>query len=121
MCYDMALTVFPESLVYLALNLLSTAALLGLWAMGDPSALAAAARNALLTFFVPCAMPLYVLLAERRRIRAVCPASGRWKTVGYILMWPFFALIGTAATAIALVTRVEWKPIPHTGMELDNR
>ena len=122
MCYDMALTVFPESLVYLALSLVSTAALLGLWVMGDPSALAAAARNALLTFFVPCAMPLYVLLAERRRIRAVRPASGRWKTVGYILMWPFFALIGTAATAIALVTRVEWKPIPHTGsLELDNR
>lgn len=115
MCYDMALTVFPESLVYLALQLISTAALLVLAVLGDPTALADAARNTLLTFFVPCVLPLYVLVAERRRIRTVLPETGRWKIAGYMLMWPFFALIGTAATAIALVTHVDWKPIPHTG------
>ncbi len=36
-----------------------------------------------------------------------------FKLVFYILMFPFFDLIGKYSIYIALFTKVEWKPIPH--------
>ena len=36
-----------------------------------------------------------------------------FKTIFYVLMFPFFDIIGKWATYIALFKKVEWKPIPH--------
>ena len=36
-----------------------------------------------------------------------------WKTLGNMIMFPFFDIIGKWTTYIALFKKVEWKPIPH--------
>lgn len=52
----------------------------------------------------------YVYIAERKRIVKI-----KWyKKLWFCLTFPIFDLIGKVATLIALFTRVEWKPIPHT-------
>lgn len=117
--YDMFMTVLPESLVYLALNVISLmatvvqAAVLG----SVPQALFGLLSANLLSFFVPCVIPLYVLFAERKRI----PRYRSARLIESILMWPFFSVIGSVSMAVALFCRVEWKPIPHTiGIGIDS-
>lgn len=51
-----------------------------------------------------------VFIIEYKRIMHI-----RWyKKLWYCLMFPLFDLIGNISSCIALVTKVEWKPIPHT-------
>lgn len=52
---------------------------------------------------------VYVLFMERKRIGKI-----KWyKKVWYAVTFPIFDLIGQIAMLIALITKVEWKPIPH--------
>lgn len=51
-----------------------------------------------------------VFVIERKRIMPM-----KWyKKLWYCIMFPVFDLIGNISSCIALVTHVEWKPIPHT-------
>lgn len=51
-----------------------------------------------------------VFVIEYKRIMPM-----RWyKKLWYCIMFPVFDLIGNISSCIALVTHVEWKPIPHT-------
>lgn len=51
-----------------------------------------------------------VFVLERKRIMHI-----KWyKKLWYCFMFPVFDLIGNISSCIALVTKVEWKPIPHT-------
>lgn len=51
-----------------------------------------------------------VFILERKRIMPI-----KWyKKVWFCLTFPIFDLIGNISSCIALVTHVEWKPIPHT-------
>jgi len=52
---------------------------------------------------------LLILFKFRKRLEF----GGFWKTVGHILMFPFFDIIGRWSSYIALFKKVEWKPIPH--------
>ncbi len=52
---------------------------------------------------------VYVLFMERRRIGKI-----KWyKKAWYAITFPIFDLIGQIAMLVALVSKVEWKPIPH--------
>ncbi len=51
----------------------------------------------------------YVFIAERKRI----PPIKWYKKLWYCLTFPIFGILGTISLFIALVTKVEWKPIPH--------
>jgi hypothetical protein len=67
--------------------------------------LAAAAEVYVATMFLGA----YLFLVERKRIMRI-----RWyRKVWYCMTYPMFDLIGKITTCIALVTKVEWKPIPH--------
>lgn len=52
---------------------------------------------------------IYALIAEHRKV----PRIVWYRKIWYIVMFPFFDIIGRIAILIALVRRVEWKPIPH--------
>lgn len=50
-----------------------------------------------------------VFVLERKRIMHI-----KWyKKLWFCMMFPVFDLIGNISSCIALVTKVEWKPIPH--------
>ncbi len=52
----------------------------------------------------------YVFFMERKRIAKI-----KWyKKMWFCLSFPVFDIMGKLATLIALFTKVEWKPIPHT-------
>ena len=53
---------------------------------------------------------VFVFTLERKRIMHI-----KWyKKLWFCLMFPVFDIIGNISSCIALVTHVEWKPIPHT-------
>jgi len=53
---------------------------------------------------------VYVFIIERKRIKKI----PLYKKILYCFTWPIFDTIGRYTTIIALFTKVEWKPIPHT-------
>ena len=55
------------------------------------------------------ALGIYVFIAERKRIKPM-----KWyKKIWFCITFPLFDLIGKLSFAIALFSKVEWKPIPH--------
>lgn len=54
-------------------------------------------------------LPVVTLIIYRKRL----PKLPVWKTIFHIIMFPFFYLIGTLCSYIALFKHVEWKEIPH--------
>lgn len=55
------------------------------------------------------ALQILVFIKYRKEIEF----KGFWRTTFYVLMFPFFDIIGKWSTYIALFKKVEWKPIPH--------
>lgn len=52
---------------------------------------------------------IYVLISEGKRIKKT-----KWyMKIWYSLTFPIFDILGAVSMLIALVTEVEWKPIPH--------
>lgn len=52
----------------------------------------------------------YIFIVEHKRILAM-----KWyKKVWYCITFPIFDIMGRISLVIALFTKVEWKPIPHT-------
>ena len=54
-------------------------------------------------------MAVYVFLVENDRIKKIEFKKKLW----FILMWPWFDIIGRYTTYLAFFKKVEWKPIPH--------
>lgn len=53
---------------------------------------------------------IYIFVVERKRIIHI-----KWyRSLGYALTFPLFDIIGKISLVIALFTKVDWKPIPHT-------
>lgn len=52
----------------------------------------------------------YIFIIEHKRIKKI-----KWyKKIWFCFTFPIFDFIGKVSTLIALFTKVEWKPIPHT-------
>lgn len=54
-------------------------------------------------------MAVYIFLVENDRIKKIEFKKKLW----FILMWPWFDIIGRYTTYLAFFKKVEWKPIPH--------
>ena len=60
-------------------------------------------------FFKQWMYALYAVVFERKKLSRIAPL----RMLYFILMFPFFDVIGRIAMLIALFSKVEWKPIPH--------
>lgn len=52
---------------------------------------------------------IYVLIFERKHLERL----SIFKKIWYVIMWPWFNIIGRFTLLAALFMKVEWKPIPH--------
>lgn len=113
-CYDMFWTVFPRSLTALLRRLLLLvfgiiiASDRGIYEiidafMGYGLKVLDIMKGAI---FTAC----YVMVVEFMRI----PKCSIPRKLWYCITFSLFDRIGTISTVIALFTKVEWKPIPHT-------
>lgn len=63
-----------------------------------------------ISYFSRSLLAIAVFVFERKRIMKI-----KWyKKIWFCLTFPLFDTIGKIATLIAVFTKVEWKPIPHT-------
>lgn len=109
--YDMMVTIFPRQLVTILrrilimsieiygftkqFNALGLLLCLGFW------------------FFKPFVeqwfFAIYSLIAERKKVVRI----PFYRLIWFVIMFPFFDVIGRIAMLIAVCSHVEWKPIPH--------
>lgn len=123
-CYDIFLTTLPETLLYVAKQLLTLTAEISLLLLTNAKLDAWGALGISLafalgrTYLSRLVVPLYILVCEKRRLPAI-PLSHR---IGGALLWFHFPLIGDLCMLIALFRHVEWKPIPHhTALPADQK
>ena len=117
-CYDMLMTVAPGmllTLVMIAMNLI-----LLVTAFTEPDYIARRvfheATGALLSagvmFFISLfTFGLATTITEWRKIRAAA-----WQKILYTFTFPLFQFTYVPIALVALVTKVEWRPIKHTAM-----
>lgn len=116
MTYDMFFIVFPRSLcsVFLALGKLLVSLCLWIFTAEAFGVLGAALLAWLLSFgkryLSNVITAIYIFLTERRNI----PPLKWYQYPWFCLTFPIFDIIGRISMVIALFTKVEWKPIPHT-------
>ncbi len=114
-CYDVLTIAFPHALVSVFCQWSLIFLTLGVSiASNDPPGTTALLLLGALTSFLTSyggtiLVGLYVFLFEHKRMQRI----PWYKTIWYCLTFPLFDTIGRIANCIALVTRVEWKPIPH--------
>ena len=118
-CYDMFFYILPKSLLSALLSILYTAAsfLIALWTSGvSGQAVFNGVRQALPGLFLALGVSwlrlflLGALIAVRERRHIRCKTG---KLFFYILLWPYFDLIGPPIAIASLFMRVKWKPIRH--------
>lgn len=73
------------------------------------------------TWFCSMCLAILIFITERKRIYSI-----KWyRKIWYCITFPFFDIIGEIAVCIALISKVEWKPIPHKSQikieELSNK
>ena len=117
-CYDMLMTVAPGmllTLVMIAMNLI-----LLVTAFTEPDYIARRvfheATGALLSagvmFYISLStFGLATTITEWRKIRAAA-----WQKILYTFTFPLFQFTYVPIALVALVTKVEWRPIKHTAM-----
>ena len=117
-CYDMLMTVAPGmllTLVMIAMNLI-----LLVTAFTEPDYIARRvfheATGALLSAGVMFYISLFTFglattITEWRKIRAAA-----WQKILYTFTFPLFQFTYVPIALVALVTKVEWRPIKHTAM-----
>ena len=117
-CYDMLMTVAPGmllTLVMIAMNLI-----LLVTAFTEPDYIACRvfheATGALLSAGVMFYISLFTFglattITEWRKIRAAA-----WQKILYTFTFPLFQFTYVPIALVALVTKVEWRPIKHTAM-----
>ncbi len=113
MSFDILTVVFPRSLISsfrkFLVGLLSLIMIfqfensIASFALGLLSAF-------LLSYTANIFMASYIFFIERCRI----PTMPLHKKIRYCFTFPLFDIIGRLSMIIALFTKVEWKPIPHT-------
>ncbi len=115
-CYDVLTIAFPHALVsvFCQWTLLGLSVYVSIASQASAAATALLILGALTSFLTSYGgtilVGLYVFLFEHKRMQRI----PWYKTVWYCLTFPLFDTIGRIANCIALVTKVEWKPIPHT-------
>ena len=142
MSFDMLTVTFPYPLISvikrLVVNALSIALLLNYGAAEGPSYLPAVLGNILnllsdesgsgallaglltfltvgliqlvITWFCSMCLAIFIFITERKRIVKI-----KWyRKIWYCFTFPLFDIIGEIVAVIALFTKPEWKPIPHT-------
>ncbi len=60
-------------------------------------------------YFSNMLMAVYVFIVEDARIKKIPLLKKIW----FIIMWPWFDIIGRYTTYVAVFKKVDWKPIPH--------
>ncbi len=55
------------------------------------------------------AQAAFIMIVERKRIMPM----PWYKKLWFCVMFPFFDIIGTISSVVAVFSKVEWKPIPH--------
>lgn len=116
MSYDMLTIVLPHSLFSSFVRLAKLAVCLCVWLFTAESFgyFGGAVLTWLLgigkSYLSAIVTAVYVSIMERSHIKPM----PLYKKVWFCLTFPIFDLIGRLSMLIALVTRVEWKPIPHT-------
>ena len=109
--FDMLMTIFPRQLVTILRRIL----IMSVEAFGFIKTFDALGLTLCLLFwfFKPFVKQwfyaIYALIAERKKILRV----PLYRMIWFVLMFPFFDVIGRIAMLIAVCIRVEWKPIPH--------
>lgn len=116
MAYDMLTIVFPHSLYSSFIKIAKLAISLFVWLLTTQTF--GFFGGAVLTwlygigkgYLSDIVTSIYVSIAERKHIKPM----PWYKKVWFCLTFPIFDIIGRISMLIALVTKVEWKPIPHT-------
>lgn len=118
--YDMLLVVFPYDLVkfILKISIELIVFLSAFWFCGRGmgwsvvnASLAGMVSGLFFYWLRQTAMAAYVLWKERRRLEDI-PTS---RKILYASTFFLFDMIGTISICLAVVTKVDWKPIPHYG------
>lgn len=115
-CYDILLTVFPETLLFVLQKLLllisefALVLLSGATRDAGQAMLWALAVELLRDYISRLAIPVYTTLIEHRRM----PSMPWYKKLIGCLLWPIFPLIGDVSILLVLFCHIEWKPIPHS-------
>ena len=113
--YDMLMVNFPLSLVQCILKAIEFLFCVGLVVLAgrSPALFSTWVTGALLAFvgdyFGNIALAAFTIALERKHI----PQMPWYRILWYCVTFPMFSMIGTITTCIALVSKVEWKPIPH--------
>ena len=117
-CYDMLMTVAPGML--LTLMMIAMNLILLVTAFTEPDYIARRvfheATGALLSAGVMFYISLFTFglattITEWRKIRAAA-----WQKILYTFTFPLFQFTYVPIALVALVTKVEWRPIKHTAM-----
>ncbi len=109
-CYDMLSITFPQPLFSVILSVL-LAIFCTVEAHGSLPILLSVVLGGLFGAWLGAMLlAAYTMLMERARL----PKMKWYRILWYIFTFPIFDLIGKITMCIALFTKVEWKPIPHT-------
>lgn len=116
MSYDMLTIVLPHSLFSSFLRIAKLTVALFVWLLTSESF--GYFGGAVLTWLLGIGRgylsgiitAVYVSVTERSHIKPM----PFWKKLWFCVTFPIFDIIGRISMLIALVTHVEWKPIPHT-------
>ncbi len=114
-CYDVFMTTFPETLLFVLREMISFGATLSLVLLSgvtqdEVQALILTILLDVGRYYVSrLIIPVYVTVMEHRRMPPVPPIK---RVIG-CLLWPIFPLIGDITMLLALFVKVQWKPIPH--------
>lgn len=118
--YDMLMINFPLSLIQCVLKTLEFLLCVGLIVLAghSPALFSTWMTGALLAFigdyFGNVVLAVYTIILERNHI----PKMPWYRILWYCVTFPMFSMIGTITTCIALVSKVEWKPIPHRAADM---
>ena len=61
------------------------------------------------SYFTNTLLAIYLLIIEENRIKKMSLLN----KIKFVIMWPWFDIIGRYTTYLALFKKVTWKPIPH--------
>lgn len=115
-CYDMLMTVAPGMLLTLLFAVFN--AIICIACLGEPHYIVRLVLHTCLNFFVSSAASFYVglflygmvtIISEWKQIQAQS-----YKKILYLFTFPVFMFTYIPISLVALVRRVEWKPIYHS-------
>ena len=116
-CFDMFMTVAPGMLLTLALIAFNLVVCVACW--NAPSYISYRIVDAAVAFIASTVLNFYLGLLLFGFLTVVCEwrniAIPAWKKLLYVLLFPVFMFTYIPISLAALVRKVEWKPIYHSG------